>query len=66
MYYQALENGALGGKICGAGGGGFLMLYVPRESQNSVREIMRDYRELPFMLNDGGCNIMFNSGGGSF
>ena len=66
MYHQALKSGALGGKICGAGGGGFLMLYVPRESQNSVREAMRDYREFPFMLNDGGSKIMFNSSSGGY
>ncbi|MDP6641604.1 MAG: hypothetical protein QF381_04120 [Nitrososphaerales archaeon] len=62
MYTQALESGAMGGKICGAGGGGFLLLYVPRESQNQVRKTMQDYREFPFMLNDGGSKIIFNTG----
>ena len=42
------------------------MLYVPRESQNLVRKAMEDYREFPFMLNDGGSKIMFNCGGGSY
>jgi len=66
MYRNALKNGALGGKICGAGGGGFLMLYVPRENQNSVRKAMQEYREFPFMLNESGSKIMFNSGSGGF
>jgi len=66
MYRNALKNGALGGKICGAGGGGFLMLYVPRENQNSVRKAMQEYREFPFMLNESGSKIMFNSGSGGY
>ena len=61
MYSKALLNSALGGKICGAGGGGFLMLYVPRENQQSVRKALQDYRELPFMLNDNGSKIIFNN-----
>ena len=60
MYQSALEAGATGGKISGAGGGGFLMLYVPREEQNSVREALKDYRELPFMLDPCGTRIMLN------
>ena len=62
MYQSALEAGATGGKISGAGGGGFLMLYVPREEQNSVREALKDYRELPFMLDPCGTRIMLNIG----
>ena len=62
MYAKALESGAMGGKICGAGGGGFLMLYVLRKDQNKVRKIMKGYREFPFMLNDGGSKIIFNYG----
>lgn len=60
MYMKAINAGALGGKISGAGGGGFLMLYVPRENQNSVREALKDYRELPFMLEPDGSKIIFN------
>lgn len=60
MYERALEAGATGGKICGAGGGGFLLLYVPREKQNAVREALREYREFPFMLERHGSRIIFN------
>ena len=66
MYREALKSGALGGKLCGAGGGGFSMLYVPREKQNAVRKAMQDYREFPFMLNDSGSKIIFNSGSGGY
>ena len=46
MYSLAIKNGALGGKISGAGGGGFLLLFVPRERQNELREALKKYREL--------------------
>ena len=60
MYQKAREAGALGGKISGAGGGGFLLLYVPRDKQNKVREVLKEYREFPFMLNPDGSKIIFN------
>jgi D-glycero-alpha-D-manno-heptose-7-phosphate kinase len=61
MYKTALDGGALGGKISGAGGGGFLMLYVPRENQNRVRQTLKNYRELPFLLERDGSKIIFNN-----
>lgn len=60
MYNRAMDAGALGGKICGAGGGGFLLMYVPKEKQDNVREALSDYRELPFMLDSFGSRIIFN------
>ena len=60
MYQKARIAGALGGKISGAGGGGFLLVYVPREKQNAVREALEDYREFPFMLEPDGSKIIFN------
>ena len=61
MYEKAMKSGALGGKICGAGGGGFLMVYVPREKQNAVREALRGYREFPFMLERDGSKVIFDN-----
>lgn len=60
MYKRAMDAGALGGKICGAGGGGFLLMYVPKEKQDHVRAALSDYRELPFMLDSFGSRIIFN------
>ncbi len=60
MYAVAMDAGALGGKICGAGGGGFLLLYVPKDKQDRVRAVLSDYRELPFMLDSFGSRIIFN------
>jgi D-glycero-alpha-D-manno-heptose-7-phosphate kinase len=60
MYNKAMAAGALGGKICGAGGGGFLLIYVPKDKQDKVRASLSDYRELPFMLDSFGSRIIFN------
>jgi len=60
MYQKAIDAGALGGKLCGAGGGGFLLLYVPSDKRDSVREALKKYRELPFMLDSFGSRILFN------
>jgi len=60
MYNTAMDAGALGGKICGAGGGGFLLMYVPKAKQDNVRAALSDYRELPFMLDSFGSRIIFN------
>ncbi len=60
MVEQALSNGATGVKIAGAGGGGFLMAYVPRHKQDTYRNAMKKYTELPFMLDPFGSRIIFN------
>jgi len=60
MYNTALNNGALGGKISGAGGGGFLLLFIPRENQNRLRKSLIKYREFPFMFEPDGSKIIFN------
>jgi len=59
MYTQARTAGAVAGKIAGAGGGGFLLLMVPREQQNKVFQAMQPYRELPFMIEDSGSKVIF-------
>ena len=48
MYAKAKKAGALGGKILGAGGGGFMMLYVPPQRQNLVREALSEFTYIPF------------------
>lgn len=60
MYNKAMEGGAIGGKIAGAGGGGFLMTYCKRKNQDKLREFMNEYRELPFLLEPHGSKIIFN------
>jgi D-glycero-alpha-D-manno-heptose-7-phosphate kinase len=60
LYGAALQAGALGGKITGAGGGGFLLLYCPREKQDAVRGALHHLPELPFHLERDGTKIIFN------
>ncbi len=59
-YNRAMQAGALGGKITGAGGGGFLLLYCRTGKRNAVREALRNLRELPFRLEPDGTKIIFN------
>ena len=60
MYNKAREAGAMGGKICGAGAGGFLLLYCAHPLQSQVREALSAYRELPFNLERDGSKVIFN------
>ena len=58
-YKRGKAGGALGGKLLGAGGGGFLLLYVQKEKQPSVREALSDLMEIPFRFETGGTRIMY-------
>jgi D-glycero-alpha-D-manno-heptose-7-phosphate kinase len=60
QYARAREAGAIGGKITGAGGGGFLLLYCPRGKLDSVREAMGELTELPFHLEPDSSKVIFN------
>lgn len=61
LYEQALDAGAMGGKIAGAGGGGFLLLYCPPDRQASVRAALSEMKELPFSLERDGTKVIFNA-----
>jgi len=58
-YEVARKYGAIGGKITGAGGGGFLLLYCPLMKQEDVRKHLK-LRELPFQLERDGSKVIFN------
>lgn len=60
MYFAARNSGALGGKLIGAGGGGFLLLFVPIEFQVAVRERLGWLLEIPIALESKGAQIIFN------
>jgi D-glycero-alpha-D-manno-heptose-7-phosphate kinase len=60
MYEAGLKAGAIGGKITGAGGGGFLLLYCPVEKQEAVRTALYPLQELPFDLEPDGTKVIFN------
>ena len=60
MYEAAKGAGALGGKVLGAGGGGFLLLYVPEGNQAAVRSALSAYREVSFTFEPEGSHIIFS------
>ncbi|MSU55008.1 MAG: GHMP kinase [Candidatus Taylorbacteria bacterium] len=61
-YYElALKNGASGGKLLGAGGGGFLLFYCERSNQTKLRKALSKLREVPFSFTHEGSEIIFSS-----
>lgn len=58
LYQKGIEAGALGGKLLGAGGGGFLVFYVQPEKQDAVKWAMRDLLYIPFQFEDGGTRVI--------
>lgn len=60
IYQVAQKAGAQGGKLTGAGGGGFLLLYCPHDRQDAVREALNPLQELPFLLEEDGTKVIFN------
>lgn len=58
LYARGIGAGALGGKLLGAGGGGFLVFYVQPEKQESVKEAMKDLMYIPFEFENGGTHVI--------
>lgn len=58
-YQQAMEAGALGGKLLGAGGGGFLLFFCERQNQNRLKEALSTLRHVPFDFEPEGSKIIF-------
>jgi D-glycero-alpha-D-manno-heptose-7-phosphate kinase len=59
LYEKALAAGAFGGKLAGAGGGGFLVLYCPKPAQPRVRDALNGLQSLEFRFDWGGARIAF-------
>lgn len=60
IYSRALQAGALGGKVTGAGGGGYLLFFCPRERQAALRQALHPLPELAFHLEPYGSKIIFH------
>lgn len=58
LYEKALKAGALGGKLLGAGGGGFFVFYVQPENQNAFKCAMRDLLHVPFEFENSGTRVI--------
>lgn len=60
VYEIAMNNGAVGGKLLGAGGNGFMLFYVDKKDQPAVRKALSDYRELVFNFDNAGSQLIYN------
>jgi len=61
LYEKAMNAGALGGKLLGAGGGGFLVFYVQPNKHEAVKEAMKELMYIPFKFEDGGTRVIHYS-----
>jgi D-glycero-alpha-D-manno-heptose-7-phosphate kinase len=66
LYQEALDAGAVGGKLLGAGGGGFMLLFVPPEKQTALRSRLNKLIHVPFEFEFAGSQIIFFEPGEDF
>ena len=59
LYEKGIAAGALGGKLLGAGGGGFLLFYVEKDKQDKVKEALQDLMEVPFKFENMGTRVIY-------
>ena len=59
IYAQAVKSGAVGGKLLGAGGGGFFIFYIERERQAALRDALKDLLYIPFRFENEGSRILY-------
>lgn len=62
IYSLGKQAGAYGGKLLGAGGGGYFLFLCQQEKKNHVRNALKAYKEMPFCFETGGSRIVFNDG----
>lgn len=60
IYTQGLASGAIGGKLCGAGGGGFVLFIVPPEKQAHFAQKMTGYKLMPIRFSDTGSKVIYS------
>ena len=61
IYTVAINAGATGGKLCGAGGGGFILIFVPPENQDKVKDKLKDLLLVPIRFENLGSHLVFYS-----
>ncbi len=59
MYNTGLQNGARGGKLLGAGGGGFMLFYCPDHKQENLKNALKGYRVFDFKFETGGSKVIY-------
>ena len=60
LYELGLKSGATGGKLLGAGGGGFILFYVPKKNQNNFKTKLKKKILIPFKFENTGSKILLN------
>ena len=60
MYDVAMDNGAFGGKLLGAGGGGFMLFYTPADAQDKIISAMSNYKKMPMRFENSGSMVVYN------
>ena len=63
IYSKAINAGALGGKILGAGGGGFILFYANQSQHKKIRSVLKSLVEVPFMFENSGSIVLNNPSG---
>lgn len=66
LYHEARSAGAIGGKLTGAGGGGFLLLFAPPDRQEAVKQKLGNLVHVPFQFESAGTQIIFYEAGEDF
>ena len=59
LYERGLKAGALGGKLLGAGGGGFLLFYVEKEKQQQIKDALSELMYVPFSFESEGSSVIY-------
>ena len=62
IYNRARQNGAVGGKLLGAGGTGFMLFFAAPDDWERLAEALAPHVHLPFQLEEKGCRVVVNEG----
>tara|TARA_B110000914_G_C15062152_1_gene264534 strand:- start:100 stop:456 length:357 start_codon:yes stop_codon:yes gene_type:complete len=60
LYNKGILAGATGGKLLGAGNGGFIMFFAPKEKHVNITKAMKNLKSIPFSFEGGGSKIVFS------
>ena len=61
IYDEAINTGAYGGKLLGAGGGGFMLFYIRKELQDKLRGRLKNLLEIPFKFDEEGSKVIYRT-----
>ena len=59
LYHMGLKNGAVGGKLLGAGGGGFMLFFVKPEQKQRLLAALKEYIHVPFGFENSGSQVIY-------